>query len=304
MTPTNRDVAEHTSIFLDLAGIGICLLFDRPLTEVSLDPAYARFSGSRTPEVSINCSFSETPLTVPKNANLVFDSQGLWSLYDHDGDQVFALEAPYLDDGPFRIARFDDSFSRGEITSRPVGKSGICGPLLPDPLEYPLGEAITVNLACRRRGMMIHACGLSLDGEGILLAGHSGAGKSTIARLVGEEAIVLNDDRVIVRIEDGKPRMYGTPWHGDHPGVDPMGIDLAKILFIEHAAAGRVEPRSGVSAAAMLIARSFPPAWSLDKMNRCLDTASEIIEATPCFSLGFTPDESVLDLIRRATRRT
>lgn len=292
--------SDRRSLFLEIARIGVELGFDRPLAEVALDPAYERFVGGAGLDVKIECEFSDDPISPPKGAVKLFDSQGLWTLYETADGPVFVLEATDYGVGPYRIASFDRDLTSGRISSRPFGRNAVETDLMPDPLEYPLGEALTVSLLCKAPALMIHACGLSLDGKGILLSGHSGSGKSTIARLVGEEAIVLNDDRVIVRMEDGKPRMYGTPWHGDHPGVDPMGVDLAKLLFIEHADSGRVEPTGGVSAAAMLIARSFPPAWSREKMDRCLETASEIVEATPCFRMGFTPTDDILALVAGA----
>lgn len=293
-------IADGASALLDIAGIRMEISCDRPLAAVGLDPAYGRFVSSGQPRLSVECSYVDGPLESPADARRLFDSQGLWTLHEAGGDLVFVLEDLDGGGGPYRIARFDRGFVRGEITSRACGRARVRGPLLPDPFEYPLGEAVTMSLLGLGHGLMVHACGLSIDGDGVLLVGHSGAGKSTIARLAADAAIVLNDDRIIVTMEDGRPRMYGTPWHGDHPGVDPRGAAIRAIFFIEHARAGSVTPIRGAAAAAELIARSFPPVWSAGGMGFSLGLAAELVAAAPCFRMGFTPDRGVLELMRCA----
>jgi len=295
-----RPRSSGDSTVLDIAGVRLEISCDRPLADIAFDPAYARFVSGGRPDVRLECSYTDGPLATPSGATGVFDSQGLWTLHRVGDRMVFVLEAPDDGVGPYRIASFDAALTHGEIVSRAGGKAGVVGPLMPDPLEYPLGEAVTVSLLGQGRGIMVHSCGLSVDGRGTLLVGHSGAGKSTIARLAGDDAVLMNDDRIIVRMEDGRPRMYGTPWHGDHPGVDPRGVDLERIIFIERAPAGSVEPIRGISAAAQLFARTFTPVWSADGLDFTLGLAGGITSATPCFRMGFTPDRSVLDLIRCA----
>ena len=45
----------------------------------------------------------------------------------------------------------------------------------------------------------IHASGLIFNGAGLLFVGHSGAGKSTMVKLLRDESKILCDDRIIVR---------------------------------------------------------------------------------------------------------
>lgn len=69
-------------------------------------------------------------------------------------------------------------------------------------------------------GFVFHSSAVSVDGECYLFTAPSGTGKSTHVRLwrelLGERAIVINDDKPIIRFIDGDFYVYGTPWSGKH----------------------------------------------------------------------------------------
>ena len=76
-----------------------------------------------------------------------------------------------------------------------------------------------------------HGSAFSLNGKGVLLSGESGAGKSTHARMwrerYGDEVLMINDDKPILRIENGEARLYGSPWMGKHA----LGTNISAPLF-------------------------------------------------------------------------
>lgn len=66
----------------------------------------------------------------------------------------------------------------------------------------------------------IHTSTIVCRGKAVLFLGESGTGKSTHTRLWREnieEATLLNDDSPIVRITDGQPWVWGSPWSGKTP---------------------------------------------------------------------------------------
>lgn len=69
-------------------------------------------------------------------------------------------------------------------------------------------------------GFVFHSSAVSVNGECYLFTAPSGTGKSTHVRLwknlLGERAVVINDDKPIVRFIDGEFYVYGTPWSGKH----------------------------------------------------------------------------------------
>lgn len=69
-------------------------------------------------------------------------------------------------------------------------------------------------------GIVFHSSAIMVDGNAYLFTAPSGTGKSTHARLwremLGDKAVMINDDKPIVRWVDGAFYVYGTPWNGKH----------------------------------------------------------------------------------------
>ena len=58
----------------------------------------------------------------------------------------------------------------------------------------------------------MHGTAVSIVGEGVLIVGASGSGKSDLAlRLIDRGAILISDDRVIVEFVEGKPFLRTAP---------------------------------------------------------------------------------------------
>jgi hypothetical protein len=155
-----------------------------------------------------------------------------------------------------------------------------------------------ICLLARNRGLMVHACGIDDGGEGYLFAGNSTHGKTTMARFWKDQALVLNDDRTVLRWREDCFWMYGTPWHGEYPGVSPRGVPLKKIFFLHHAGTNSVSCKEGAMASSMLLARCFPPLWDTEGMSFTLEFCAKLVETVPCYQLNFVPDNNVVDFVR------
>ncbi|MBP5466382.1 MAG: hypothetical protein J6Y43_02320 [Clostridia bacterium] len=71
-----------------------------------------------------------------------------------------------------------------------------------------------------KQGIIFHSSAVAVDGKAYLFTAPSGTGKSTHARLwremLGDRAVMINDDKPIIRFTDGDFYVYGTPWNGKH----------------------------------------------------------------------------------------
>lgn len=69
-------------------------------------------------------------------------------------------------------------------------------------------------------GMVFHSSAVAVDGQAYLFTAVSGTGKSTHTalwrKLLGDRAVMINDDKPIIRYVDGEFFVYGTPWNGKH----------------------------------------------------------------------------------------
>ncbi len=146
-------------------------------------------------------------------------------------------------------------------------------------------------------------CGITDEnGYGHLFLGHSGAGKSTTAKLwKGRAGVhILSDDRIILRVRDGQIWMYGTPWHGDAGIASPDCARLSRIYLLEHGSCNEQQPLPPGLAAAELFARSFVPHHSAEGIRFTLDFLDRVAREIPCSVFRFVPDESAVEAICRA----
>ena len=135
-------------------------------------------------------------------------------------------------------------------------------------MEYPLDEVLMIHRLACGYGLEVHAVGIVDEiGSGHLFLGHSGAGKSTTARLwLNQPGVqILSDDRIILRAHGDKIFMYGTPWHGDAGISSPDCAAVTNIYFLEQYGQNEILPLAPGVAAGELFARSFVPRHCADR---------------------------------------
>lgn len=265
---------------------------------LGLDPTLQAFETSpERCDVRINVGLIDR-IELPER-QAAFDSGGLWSVFDEGSVQQFYFSTPMLGAEPYKALRIDSNFQRGDLvlrrdcfdSARPIY-----------PLEYPLDELLMIHRLARGQGVELHAMGLVDEaGRGHLFLGHSGAGKSTSARLWQREsrALILSDDRIILRERDGQVWMYGTPWHGDAGIASPEAAPLYRTYFLEHGSASELTPISKGRAAAEFVARCFVPHYSPDAIDFTLGFLERVARVTPCYVFRFLPDKSAVEAICR-----
>ena len=120
----------------------------------------------------------------------------------------------------------------------------------------------------------LDGCGMidSIAG-GELFLGHSGAGKSTTTRIwqSARNPMILSDDRIILRLENGALRMYGTPWHGEAAFAEQGMAALKRIFILQHGPRNKIKPLSKAQAVGEVFARSFPPFHSASGLDGALE---------------------------------
>jgi hypothetical protein len=234
-------------------------------------------------------------LDVPKkkSGEKVFDSAPIWSFYqDSDAACIHIFDQhPDL----LRFLVFPPQFNKADLYFAKPG-----GPFI-DPFFGPTIELLMINYLAQGHGVIIHACGIEYDTKGMLFAGKSGVGKSTLAN-IGSQAAgvdVLSDDRTLVRQIDGELRMYGTPWHGEAQFGSARGVKLEKIFFLRQGQNNAIQPLSGADSVRRLLQCSFPPFWDSAGMDFSMAFFEVLATRISCHELTFRPDERILDCIRQ-----
>jgi hypothetical protein len=283
---------------LRVADITTQVACDDPAFGLMVSETSSRFLVPRhTHEPDVTIGVQRAPHLTHPPGDMLFDSGGIWRMYRQQDDFVFSFVSTALGTAPYRLARFDPTFTSGTISFNascvPNGAALV-------PLEYPLDELMMINLLARGRGVEMHACGvIDRDGSAYLFAGQSEAGKSTSARLWHREgATVLSDDRVVLRLRGDRVWVYGTPWHGEQEFACPASAPLTRIFFLVHGRQNSVRPAGGVNAAARLFSCCFPPFHDHAGLDFTLALLARILDRVPCCELTFLPDPSVVRFVR------
>jgi hypothetical protein len=289
-------MTAHSPAQLRIGDIGVALRCDESAMTFAVSGAAQRFlAGGNAADATVTASWGD--LSRPAPSDEIFDSSGLWKLYGEDGDYVFRFTAPAYGEHPYKQARFSPDFTRGEVTLHADyfdrGQPAF-------PLEYPLDELLLTNLLARGRGVEVHALGIrDGDGRGYLFLGHSGAGKSTMARLwEGTGVLVLSDDRIILRMRDGKVWMYGTPWHGEEELAAAERTLLTRSFVLGRGAANELVALAPPRAVSELFTRSFVPFYNAAALRYTLEVLQQVADAVACAELRFVPDREVVEFVR------
>lgn len=174
-------------------------------------------------------------------------------------------------------------------------------------LIYDFLQVLLINyFSYHNKGIFTHAIGVKdRNGRGLLFAGKSGAGKSTTARIWHKysKAMVLNDDRVIVRKTGRKFFIYGSPWHGEFSDYLESRIEsapLEEIFFIYHSSKNKTQAISEKAAFTSLYPALFPTFWDKSCLSNIASFCHDLIKSIPSYSFGFVNNRKVIEFVRRS----
>ncbi len=130
-------------------------------------------------------------------------------------------------------------------------------------------------------GFMLHASGVVYENKAYLFSAPSGTGKSTHTgiwrRAFGEDkTYIINDDKPVIRIIDGKAVAFGTPWSGKTDQNENMGVPLQGICFVERSESNWIEPMSPKDAVHRILDQTIRP-QDAGKMSRLLELLDRVL---------------------------
>ena len=135
----------------------------------------------------------------------------------------------------------------------------------------------------------------------MLCPGRSGAGKTTLARLLRDNAPaidLLTDDRAIVTLEDGLT-LWGSPWPGAARVAASGGAPLAAVMFIRHGNSVALRDVPSGEAFRRIVSSLSMPLWEPARCGRALELVDAIVSGTIVVEATYPP---TADAARRVTR--
>lgn len=143
--------------------------------------------------------------------------------------------------------------------------------------------------------LLLHASVVRYQGKAYAFTAPSGTGKSTqVANWLRaiDGCDLINDDNPIIRMIDGKPVLYGSPWSGKTPCYRNVEAPLGAVIKIERADSDYTTPLSPLQAFSTLITACSSMKWDEDIHDKTCQTISAIVGSTKMMTLHCTPHTS------------
>ncbi len=107
---------------------------------------------------------------------------------------------------------------------------------------YSIDQDILASVIAEHQGCFLHASAVELKGKGLVFAGHSEDGKSTIAQMLKNISNTICDERLIIRNQLDGYKIYGTWFNHEIHKFENPPVPLRAIFFLEKANDNRLIP--------------------------------------------------------------
>lgn len=213
-------------------------------------------------------------------------------LYGYIADYCKSYIAEGVPDYKVEITRSDIDFER-EKSAAEDRKEGI-------PVRYFTDEYLE-TLAVYRKiveqmlfndTILFHGSVIAVDGEGYLFTAKSGTGKSTHTRLwretFGDRAVMVNDDKPLLRITKAGVIVYGTPWDGKHRLSSNISVPLKSICILERAENNhiiRIDSKEQLRNTYPVIVQQTHKSSNPESAHKTMELIDRLMEAVPIYRL-------------------
>jgi len=246
----------------------------------------------------IDVKLTRRPVPEISNLEKQFESEKSWVIYSHEDDYVIT-SATSLSDPPAWTAHYQLKYNRITV---------YCGNrlfhlkqnrLIMNPISYPLDQIIVMLFLAEHCGGIFHAAGWIKNNGACMFAGKSGAGKSTISKLINKITgdTPISDDRVAVRKLGQTLTAFGTPWPGDAGYAINTSAPLKAMFFLEKGAENRIIQLNTKDAISHLMPVASILWYDKGKVEKMMSFCEDLIMSIPMFRLTFSADGEVVKML-------
>ena len=141
--------------------------------------------------------------------------------------------------------------------------------------------------------ILFHGSCVAADGAGYLFTAKSGIGKSTHTglwrELLGNQAVMVNDDKPLIRIADSGAIIYGTPWDGKHRLSTNIAVPLKALCILERAEQNTIRQITAEEVYPMLLQQAYRPMDGM-AMSKTLTLIDKLAASVNLWRLGCNRD--------------
>lgn len=266
--------------------LAICFLDEQ--NDESLLPSFAPFRIEETTEVALTVTVDDTFLMQRSDDEVgQFDCGGCNHGVYQCADGCFQFEVSDLGGQLCSTMQANADFSQCVVALHASA---------PHQRSYGLNNAMMMAYAfcfATQQTLLVHASVIRKDGVGYLMIAPSGTGKSTHTRMWFDTlpgCDLMNDDNPVVRILDGRPIVYGSPWSGKTPCYRNVQAPVGAFVRIQQRPENHIERLSSVGAYAMLMPAMSSMKWDRRVYVGVSDTVIGLVSLVGVYELGCLPN--------------
>lgn len=151
--------------------------------------------------------------------------------------------------------------------------------------------------------ILFHAAVVEIDGRAYAFTAKSGTGKTTHTKHIisrfGERARYINGDKPIIRIIDGVPYAFGTPWRGKESYGANVSAPLVGIALLSRAAENTAQAVNGAGYGSHILSSVYIPK-ERESAKMALGVVSRILSSVSVIELHCNPDPSSVEATAEA----
>lgn len=163
----------------------------------------------------------------------------------------------------------------------------------------------TEHLVTQNHGVIFHCSYIDHNGKAILFTAPSETGKSTQADLWNQHrgAEIINGDRAVIRIAEGKLLAEGIPFSGSSFHCKNKSLPLEAIVYLAQAPETTIRKVRGFEAFSRIWEGVSVNTWDKQDLELASDTVKRIAETVPVYHMPCTPDENAVIALEQELRK-
>ena len=152
----------------------------------------------------------------------------------------------------------DDIADAKRVTEKEYAKENVPLESVPEGMYESMAVYTKITEILFRHDILLwHGSVVAVDDCAYMFIAKSGTGKSTHTRmwreLLGERAVMVNDDKPLVQITEHGALAYGTPWNGKHHLGNNIAVPLKGICILRRGRENTMRRISPAEAYPMLL---------------------------------------------------
>jgi MoaA/NifB/PqqE/SkfB family radical SAM enzyme len=286
--------------YFSIAGINIRVESELPFSKNTFNPKFKSFQSGKTKRVDIKIRHHFT------RGDILSRHQGFtevyrkapWIIYKKDGQFIYKDYPASSEEASRYTAIVSDGYKDIRVYHRKdiIFKKGNS----PSLSFFPTDQIILAQVLAGMQGLILHSCGVIINGKGYIFVGESGAGKSTVSKLLKGRCELLCDDRTIIRKVKTGFKVYGTWCHGEVPEVSSSFAILKAVIFLRKSRLNRLaKVKDKKEVLYSVIPRIIKPLLSERWRDSVISLAGELSENIPAYELFFNKNADIATMLKK-----